>query len=63
VEIRLPDEAAEPRTGELTFSTNTVQETTGTVKLRATIPNEDHRFWPGAFVKSGWCCERLLARC
>ena len=30
---------------------NAVQETTGTVKLRATIPNSDHRFWPGRFVR------------
>jgi len=28
-----------------------VQDGTGTVKLRATIPNADRRFWPGRFVK------------
>lgn len=51
VEVRLPDEPGEPRTGALTFLDNAVQDGTGTVKLRATIPNGDHRFWPGRFVK------------
>lgn len=54
VEVRLPDEPGEPqeaRLGTLTFVDNAVQDGTGTVKLRATIPNGDHRFWPGRFVK------------
>ena len=51
VEVRLPDEPGEPREGTLTFLDNAVQDGTGTVKLRATIPNGDHRFWPGRFVK------------
>lgn len=51
VEVRLPDEPGEPRTGMLTFLDNSVQDGTGTVKLRATIANGDHRFWPGRFVK------------
>ena len=51
VEVWLPDEAAKPRTGDLTFVDNTVQESTGTVKLRATLPNADHHFWPGHFVR------------
>lgn len=51
VEVRLPEQPDEPRVGELTFLDNAVQETSGTVKLRATIPNTDHRFWPGRFVK------------
>ncbi len=51
VEVRLPDEPADARTGELTFLDNTVLGTTGTVRLRATVPNADHRFWPGRFVK------------
>lgn len=50
VEVRLPDEPRDPRPGELTFLDNAVQES-GTVKLRATIPNSDRRFWPGRFVK------------
>lgn len=51
VEVRLPDEPGEPRMGTLTFLDNAVQDGTGTVKLRATIPNGDQRFWPGRFVK------------
>jgi multidrug efflux system membrane fusion protein len=51
VEVRLPDDPNEPRDGNLTFLDNAVQETTGTVKLRATIPNANHFFWPGRFVK------------
>lgn len=51
VEVRLPDEPGDPRVGALTFLDNAVQDGTGTVKLRATIPNGDHRFWPGRFVK------------
>jgi multidrug efflux system membrane fusion protein len=39
-----------PRIGQLTFLDNAVQDGTGTVKLRATIPNADHHFWPGQFV-------------
>ncbi len=51
VEVRLPDEPNQPRDGQLTFVDNAVQEGVGTVKLRATIPNSDHYFWPGRFVK------------
>jgi multidrug efflux system membrane fusion protein len=51
VEVRLPDETEAPRSGELTFLDNTVQEATGTVKLRATIANGDRRFWPGQFAQ------------
>jgi len=51
VEARLPDEPDKPRQGKLSFLDNAVQDTTGTVKLRATIPNEDHYFWPGRFVR------------
>lgn len=51
VEVRLPDEPGKPLTGTLTFLDNTVQESTGTVTLRATVPNREHRLWPGRFVK------------
>ena len=30
---------------------NKVQEGAGTIWLRATLPNADHYFWPGQFVK------------
>lgn len=49
-EVRLPDNPENHVTGQLTFLDNAVQNTTGTVGLRATIPNDGHRFWPGRFV-------------
>jgi multidrug efflux system membrane fusion protein len=49
-EVRLPDAADDAVIGQLTFLNNAVQDTTGTVNLRATIPNVGHRFWPGRFV-------------
>jgi multidrug efflux system membrane fusion protein len=51
VEVRLPDEPGNPRTGDVTFLDNAVQDATGTVKLRATVPNADRLLWPGQFVK------------
>jgi len=35
--------------GYLTFVDNNVDNTTGTLKLKGTFPNEDHRLWPGQF--------------
>jgi membrane fusion protein, multidrug efflux system len=50
-EVRLPSDPEDRgRTGKLTFLDNAVQNGTGTVNLRATIPNPDHHFWPGQFV-------------
>ncbi|QYM80520.1 efflux RND transporter periplasmic adaptor subunit [Horticoccus luteus] len=37
--------------GELTFIDNTIDATTGTLRLKATFDNPDHRLWPGQFVK------------
>ena len=48
-EVRLPD-ATDPIAGQLTFLDNAVQSATGTINLRATVANSDHRFWPGRFV-------------
>ena len=50
VETRLPDEPDRSRSGTLTFLDNAVQDSTGTVKLRATIANADRYFWPGRFA-------------
>ena len=49
-EIRLPDSPEDAVSGRLTFVDNSVQTETGQVTLRATLPNPDHRFWPGRFV-------------
>jgi membrane fusion protein, multidrug efflux system len=37
-------------TGTLTVVDNTVDQTTGTVKLKATVPNANLQLWPGQFV-------------
>ena len=49
-EVRLPDATGDAVFGQLTFVDNAVQEQTGQVTLRATLPNPDQRFWPGRFV-------------
>jgi multidrug efflux system membrane fusion protein len=48
-EVRLPD-APKPEVGELTFLDNSVQSSSGTVLLRATVPNPARHLWPGQFV-------------
>ena len=50
VEVRLPDQPEKPIVGLLTFLDNTVQTSSGTVMLRATVPNADRLLWPGQFV-------------
>jgi multidrug efflux system membrane fusion protein len=46
-----PSEAdTAPSTGKITFIDNAVDVTTGTIKVKGTFPNEDHRLWPGQFV-------------
>jgi multidrug efflux system membrane fusion protein len=50
VEVHLPNEPEMARQGKLTFLDNSVQDGTGTVRLRATISNDDRRFWPGRFA-------------
>lgn len=37
-------------TGQLSFIDNTVDSTTGTIKLKATFSNGDHALWPGQFI-------------
>ena len=49
-EVRLPDAPDAMVAGQLTFLDVAVQNNTGQVNLRATVPNSDHRFWPGRFV-------------
>ena len=40
-----------PPQGDLTFVDNSVDQTTGTILLKATFPNEDDALWPGQFVQ------------
>ncbi len=39
-----------PEQGVLTFVDNTVDPTTGTIKLKGTFPNMQKKLWPGQFV-------------
>jgi multidrug efflux system membrane fusion protein len=50
VTARLNGDKREPQSGQLTFIDNTVDKTTGTIRLRATFPNQTEVLWPGQFV-------------
>ena len=52
VDSGLPGEVVDPPRGELTFIDNTVDVTTGRIKLKATFPNSDNALWPGQFVQT-----------
>ena len=52
---KLPVQAAiqgqgKPSIGKLSFIDNTVDSTTGTIKLKGEFVNNDRRLWPGQFV-------------
>jgi len=51
VEVTLPDGTAYPNSGTLDFSDITVDPATGTVSLRAVLPNSERQLLPGMFVK------------
>jgi multidrug efflux system membrane fusion protein len=44
-------DTAEEERGALTFVDNTVDVTTGTIKLKGTFPNHNRQLWPGQFVR------------
>ena len=44
-----PPGATQPENGFLTFVNNTVDTTTGTIRLMGQFGNTDHRLWPGQF--------------
>jgi multidrug efflux system membrane fusion protein len=46
----LPAGEPQPLKGMVTFIDNAVDQTTGTIRLKATFGNEDKRLWPGQFV-------------
>ena len=50
VAARPPGQDEPPEVGQLTFIDNAIDATTGTLKLKATFPNEDRRLWPGQFA-------------
>ena len=51
VRAQMQDEASTEESGTLTFVDNSVDTTTGTIKLKGTFENRDHKLWPGQFVR------------
>jgi len=47
--VRLRDDPKAP-TGKIGFIENTVDSTTGTVQVKAVMPNPGEKLWPGAFA-------------
>jgi multidrug efflux system membrane fusion protein len=47
----ISDEGGETETGILAFYENAVDQTTGTIRLKATFPNTHRTLWPGQFVR------------
>jgi membrane fusion protein, multidrug efflux system len=50
IKALLSKEGEQSEEGILTFIDNTVDKTTGTIRLRGTFPNREKRLWPGQFV-------------
>jgi len=50
VTASLQDTAGKPVSGVLSVIDNTVDPNTGTIRLKATFPNEERMLWPGQFV-------------
>jgi multidrug efflux system membrane fusion protein len=52
LQVMATTQDADPVTerGSLTFVDNNVDNTTGTIKLKGTFANSDHKLWPGQFV-------------
>jgi len=50
VEISPSGDSNGPYSGELQMIDNTVDKTTGTISLRASIPNPDRVLWPGQYA-------------
>ena len=45
-----PNDDSAPATGRISFVDNSVDQTTGTIKVKGTFPNADRRLWPGQYV-------------
>lgn len=50
VEALAPNDTAAPSVGRITFVDNTVDPTTGTIRIKGTFPNQSRHLWPGQFV-------------
>jgi membrane fusion protein, multidrug efflux system len=45
-----PNDDAPAAVGRISFVDNSVDQTTGTIKVKGTFPNADRRLWPGQYV-------------
>jgi len=45
-----PNDDAPPAVGRISFIDNSVDDSTGTIKVKGTFPNADRRLWPGQYV-------------
>ena len=45
-----PNDESAPAIGRITFVDNSVDQTTGTIRVKGTFPNTDRRLWPGQYV-------------
>lgn len=50
-EVILPQESDKPRQGQIFFIDNQIDQTTGTILLKGTVPNGDEFLWPGEFIR------------
>ena len=50
VEALAPTDTGAPSVGRITFVDNSVDPTTGTIKIKGTFGNETRHLWPGQFV-------------
>jgi membrane fusion protein, multidrug efflux system len=50
VDARAPTDTGTPSRGTIDFVDNAVDQTTGTIRVKAAFPNADQRLWPGQFV-------------
>jgi multidrug efflux system membrane fusion protein len=45
-----PNDDAPAAVGRISFVDNSVDQTTGTIRIKGTFPNSDRRLWPGQYV-------------
>lgn len=52
VDATIPNDPGPPEVGTVTFVDNAMDNTTATIRLKATFANEKKRLWPGQFVNT-----------
>jgi multidrug efflux system membrane fusion protein len=50
VKVRVVSQGNRPVDGEIAFIDNAIDVASGTINVRATVPNADEELWPGEFV-------------